>query len=358
MRELAVRRTAALLKTGALILAVVLGVPLTGCSKSGAKPDMKFSTAVANPTFKSNGPRVLFDEAHHNVHTAGGKYKPFVNLIENDGYSVSPNREPFRKETLERYAVLVISNALGTNERNDDPAFTEEECDVVAEWVLVGGSLLFITDHYPTGTAVQNLAQRFGISMSLGVTEDSLMAPDRDDPTSILYTWENGGLVEGPWGTILGRRPEERVNRIQTFTGQSLAGGSDAHVFLRLGPAAVDKPPQPIVERKGGDVIVHVAYGDPVSAEGRGQGLALRFGQGRVVALGEAAMLTAQLSAYDGSPFGMNVPGIDNRQLALNIMHWLAGPPVRPVPPSPPSDLPSPGTPAAPGPVDSARKVR
>ncbi len=24
-------------------------------------------------------------------------------------------------------------------------------------------------------------------------------------------------------------------------------------------------------------------------------------------------------------PFGMNRPGIDNRQLALNIVHWLSG---------------------------------
>ena len=23
--------------------------------------------------------------------------------------------------------------------------------------------------------------------------------------------------------------------------------------------------------------------------------------------------------------FGMNVPGIDNRQMALNILHWLSG---------------------------------
>jgi len=25
-----------------------------------------------------------------------------------------------------------------------------------------------------------------------------------------------------------------------------------------------------------------------------------------------------------GLPVGMNVPGYDNRQLALNIMHWLS----------------------------------
>jgi hypothetical protein len=49
----------------------------------------------------------------------------------------------------------------------------------------------------------------------------------------------------------------------------------------------------------------------------------LQFGKGRVVVLGEAAMLTAQLTR-DDKPFGMQVAGIDNRQLALNIMHWLS----------------------------------
>jgi hypothetical protein len=309
------------LRAAALLLAVLVA----GC-KSGAKPDLEYSTAVTHPAYPADGPRVLFDEAHHNVHTAGGKYKPFVNLVTHDGYRVTSNRKPFAADGLAGYSILVISNALGTNEQNDAPAFTEAECDVVTDWVRGGGSLLFITDHYPTGTAVQNLAKRFGISMCLGVVEDSLMAPDPGDPTSILYTWENGGLVEHP--CVTGRNPEERVKRIQTFTGQSVAAepgaGAEAVGFLRLGPGAVDKPPQPIVERKHGDVIVHVAYGDPVPAAGRAQGLAMVFGAGRVVVLGEAAMLSAQLSPFDGSPFGMNVPGIDNRQLALNIMHWLS----------------------------------
>jgi len=38
--------------------------------------------------------------------------------------------------------------------------------------------------------------------------------------------------------------------------------------------------------------------------------------------LGEAAMLTAQVD--DGHRFGMNMTGIDNRQFALNVMHWLS----------------------------------
>ncbi|HYN25556.1 MAG TPA: hypothetical protein VES69_10995, partial [Pyrinomonadaceae bacterium] len=62
-----------------------------------------------------------------------------------------------------------------------------------------------------------------------------------------------------------------------------------------------------------------------VSAAGRAQGIAFKFGKGRVVVLGEAAMLSAQLAGAEKRPMGMNVPGSDNRQLALNIMHWLSG---------------------------------
>jgi hypothetical protein len=40
-----------------------------------------------------------------------------------------------------------------------------------------------------------------------------------------------------------------------------------------------------------------------------------------VVVLGEASMITAQLS---GDIFGMNSPGVDNKKFALNIFHWLS----------------------------------
>lgn len=49
--------------------------------------------------------------------------------------------------------------------------------------------------------------------------------------------------------------------------------------------------------------------------------------------LGEAAMLSAQLVTGVAAQLvgkeelriGMNRAGIDNRQLELNIMHWLSG---------------------------------
>ncbi|HXU07424.1 MAG TPA: DUF4350 domain-containing protein, partial [Blastocatellia bacterium] len=54
------------------------------------------------------------------------------------------------------------------------------------------------------------------------------------------------------------------------------------------------------------------------------QGIALKFGRGRVVVLAEAAMMSAQVVGPRKVKFGMNKPGTDNRQLALNIMHWLS----------------------------------
>jgi hypothetical protein len=36
-------------------------------------------------------------------------------------------------------------------------------------------------------------------------------------------------------------------------------------------------------------------------------------------------MLSAQIAGQNQMKFGMNRPGLDNRQLALNILHWLSG---------------------------------
>jgi hypothetical protein len=43
------------------------------------------------------------------------------------------------------------------------------------------------------------------------------------------------------------------------------------------------------------------------------------------VVQGEAAMLSAQIAGPEKFKMGMNVPGNDNRQYALNVMHWLSG---------------------------------
>jgi hypothetical protein len=36
-------------------------------------------------------------------------------------------------------------------------------------------------------------------------------------------------------------------------------------------------------------------------------------------------MLSAQISGADKHTIGMNVPGSDDRQYVLNVLHWLSG---------------------------------
>src|ERR1044071_9077954 len=138
--------------------------------------DLEFNTSVANPAYKKEGPRVMFDEAHHNFHTADGRYKPFVDLLMDDGYRVIRNRQPFSKTTLSSYKILVIANALGAEEDDDEgadkSAFTDDEITAVEEWVKGGGALLLIADHAPFGGAAADLASKFGVEMSKGFTLD------------------------------------------------------------------------------------------------------------------------------------------------------------------------------------------
>ena len=296
-------------------LLVVALVVLCACQRAGAEPDKDYDVTVEQPAFKEKGPVVLFDEAHHNIHKANWTYAPFARLIENDGFRLQRNHRAIDADALRGVDVVVIANALGNDERNQADAFTTRECEVLEQWVKAGGGLLLITDHYPTGHAVATLAARFGVDMSKGITEDSTRPEQGLDASHIVFT-PDSGLAAHPI--------TEGVSRVVTFTGQSLSVPRGAAALLALGPHAIDLAPAPRVVRENGDVRVFVAYGDTTSASGRAQAIALPFGAGRVVVTAEAAMLTAQLSRYDRSPFGMNVRGNDNRRLALNTMRWLA----------------------------------
>jgi hypothetical protein len=296
------------------------GIAVASCS-SGDKVDSRFDTSVARPAYTGDGPRVLFDEGHHNVHRARKSYRPFVQLIESDGYRVAQSTSEIGAAALAGFDVFVIAAALGDNDVNDEPAFEETECDAVRDWVAGGGALLLVVDHFPVGDANERLAARFGVQLQKGAAEDSVHFEPAFDPTHIVFSRENGGLGAHP--IVDGRDAATKISRVLTFTGTAVYAESPAVGFLTLTKSAYARPPQPIVERSGDDVIVQVGYGDPVAIPGWSQGLAMEFGKGRVVVLGEAAMLTARLHRFDGRPIGMNTPGYDNRQLALNIMHWL-----------------------------------
>ena len=296
------------------VVVIICAFLLLTCVNAFAQqmPDPEFDTSVARPAYKDDGPRVMFDEAHHNYHTSDGRYKPFVDLLSNDGYRVVRNRQTFVKARLSGFKLLVIVNALGAEEDDDEgadkSAFTNEEIEAVAEWVKDGGDLLLIADHAPFGGAASMLAQRFGVDMSKGYTFDPQNSI-AGNPTQLIFSRENKLLANHP--ITEGRNENERIKLVRSFTGQSLKGPEGSVEILKLADTATDK----------------AAYTAETStpAAGRAQAIALKFGKGRVVVQGEAAMLSAQISGPDKRTMGMNVPGNDNKQYALNLMHWLSG---------------------------------
>ena len=275
-------------------------------------PDPEFNTSVDNPAYKKDGPRVMFDEAHHNFHTTEGRYKPFVDIMMNDGFRVIRNRQPFSKTTLSSYKILVIANALGAEEDDDEgadkSAFTEEEIVAIHDWVKNGGALLLIADHAPFGGAAAALSSRFGVDMSKGYTLDPQNSV-AGNPTHLIFSRENKLLATHP--ITEGRGENERLKLVRSFTGQSLKGPEGSAAILILSDGATDVP---TFDSK-----------DSVSAAGRAQAVALKVGKGRVVVQGEAAMLSAQITGVQKRTMGMNTPGNDDKQYALNVMHWLSG---------------------------------
>src|SRR5215211_7741701 len=217
------------------VITCALVLSLASVALAQQAPDPEFNTSVENPAYKREGPRVMFDEAHHNFHTTEGRYKPFVDLLMNDGYRVIRNRQPFTKTTLGSYKILVIANALGAEEDDDEgadqSAFTDEEIQAVHDWVKSGGALLLIADHAPFGGAAATLANRFGVDMSKGYTLDPQNSV-AGSPSHLIFSRENKLLGSHP--ITEGRGENERINLLRSFTGQSLKGPDGSVAILSL----------------------------------------------------------------------------------------------------------------------------
>jgi hypothetical protein len=277
--------------------------------------DPNFKPPIAAPAYQQGrGPVVLIDEAHHNFHTASGRYQPFAELLRRDGYRVEASKAPFTKESLKRARVLVISNALHERNAGNDwslpnpSAFTDEEIAAVRAWVRGGGSLLLIADHMPMGGAAQKLGEAFGVRWNNGFA----LVPSVQAP--LAFTRADGTLREHP--ITRGRDKGERVERVATFTGSAFEVGPGAEPLLVFGKGVVSLMPQ---------VAWQFTEQTPrVPVEGWCQGATLRFGKGRVALFGEAAMFTAQLAGPNRAPVGMNAPQApQNAQFLLNVVRWL-----------------------------------
>lgn len=293
-------------------------------TRSGQVADPDFDASVRHPAYTDSHPIVCFDEGHRNFHTGRGGYRPFAKLINNDGYDVRPTKSEFSVYFLESCRVLIVVNAKGANDANDESAFSSQEISAVQQWVTQGGSLLLITDHFPFGSAAQGLSHAFAVDMSCGMTVDEQIydRPSADN-SQLVFSVANGLLGDHP--ILRGRNEDERTTIVVTFTGQSLSVPNGAVALLKLSDTAMDLTPELKIEKSGSNSRVVVTYGNLHSASGRAQAVAEADGKGRVVITGEAGMLTAQIDGKTRRPFGMNAAGNDNRKFALNIMHWLSG---------------------------------
>ena len=273
------------------------------------RADYGYMPHVPRPLFTTTHPRVVFDEAHGNATTGGftGRGFGFTRLLRADGLVVEQGRARFTGETLRGVDLLVIENASGSNrpqafginldpngggEARARPAFTGEEIAAVLAWVDSGGALLLVADHAPFGAAARGLATAFGVTMHGGFVE---VPGESSDP--LMFSRANGRLGAHPINS--------GVRRVQTFTGQSLDGPTGSTVLLRLPKGAVESDPDAEERQPAGEA----------------QGVAFGFGRGRVVVLGEAAMINAQVSRR--KRFGMNLSDNDNERFALNAVSWL-----------------------------------
>ena len=308
----------------AIVATIALLIWLMIPSQEG---DPGFDAAVTDPAYRTQHPRVYLDEGHWNIHTARGRYKPFADLLRNDGYDVASQRGEFTGQALAGFQLLVVANALGwrgsvqqlVNIFHGDKyvhvkaaAFNPSECEAVRQWVADGGSLLLISDHAPAGEAAAQLSEAFGVGMTNWWAEEPHSHDKETDVWGFLvFSRENGQLRDHP--ITQGRNAKERLTRVTTFTGQSLRPPEGSVSFLQLSAEAREYP-----WSKSPDDRFR-------SAANLAQGVALDYGKGRVVVLGEAAVLTSQVARIPGQElhFGLDWPGSDNRQLALNIAHWL-----------------------------------
>ena len=275
---------------------------------------------MIDPAYSENiHPLVVVDEAHNNFHTSRGRYSPFKEVLERDGYIVEYSTQKYTKENLGKVDILVISNSLADRDlkRWELPAisaFDDQEISVIENWVLDGGSLFLIADHMPFPGAASSLASAFGVLFINGYENNT-----EDSPGRFLFTTSDSTLVDHP--IIYGRKSSENVKSVMTFVGQGFRAATDVSPILIL-PSSIEL----LMPTRAGEFSEKTPH---LSAQNLLQGATLRHGKGKVAVFGEAGMFTSQVVVRGKEILGETGTGIpeasENIQFLLNVMHWLSG---------------------------------
>ena len=142
--------------------------------------------------------------------------------------------------------------------------------------------LLLITDREPFGSGSELLGERFGVNMSLCITEDAA----NQSGSGLVFSREKH--LVGDHAILRGRNASEQINRVLTFNGQSLKGPPGSAALLKFSDTAkesVRNPKETLAARRR---EISAAGPKEISAAGLCQGIALKDGRGRVVVMGDA----------------------------------------------------------------------
>ena len=278
--------------------------------------DSSFSNPEFPPTYKNTkGPIVLVDVHHHNTQVKEGNYTPLFKLLEKDGFHIRFVNQLISNELLKQGKILIIINALSAE--NVDhwslpvyPAFSIKETEIIFNWVQEGGTLLLVADHMPFPGASESLASRFGVQFLNGFAIDTITW----DP--LLFSRRNQTLLEH--SITNGRNATEQVDSVNTFWGQAFKfDESNMKGLFKFSDHVISYNPDTAWRFYDNTPVVPVTNWYQASAGS--------FGKGRVVILGEAGMLTAQLTGPNRVKTGMNSVGAEeNFQFILNLSRWLS----------------------------------
>jgi tetratricopeptide (TPR) repeat protein len=260
---------------------------------------------------------IVIDEAHNNYHTISGTYFILSRVLSASGYKVSGQKAQFTESNLNDANILVISNPLpepgqtlaakakAANEpmrwsaASVKSAFTEDEVSALIDWIKRGGSLFLILDHAPYPAAGQLITKALGVDHPNVATYDKAhrdLLVDSTKGNTILFTRSK---------SLIGKHKiMNGVDSVTTATGSSLVGPANSSTLLQLSPTAIDQ-----------DWLPDTKKFRERTAAGRTQGVAFEFGRGRVVVLGEAALLR---------PGMVSKQNRGNWRMAVNIINWLA----------------------------------
>jgi len=273
--------------------------------------DISVNLKIENPSYKINdGPLIMFDSAHKNFFIQSHLIKPLVDLLLNDGYRVSFLDKEFSKSSLSQAKVLVVITALPFDFATESSAaekktFSQNELNELQDWVKNGGSLLAFSEHAPFDQAINPLLQKFEIKSSVGTTIDTINYENKYGQGMIKFENENLNknhpIVSGKY----------KVERLVSFGGSALLGPKFENI-LKLGESSLN-----------------IKHSTGIGPEGMGdsQGLAGKYGSGKIVVFGDSNGFTAMVfNRQDGSKMyaGMNTEGYDWKNFVLNTFSWLS----------------------------------